>query len=119
MTFQLVDSPPIMYWYLQHIRDQLHFIAADLAVTRHVHLVQEAMRRQKELEQVERQNAAAVVASPGPQATPHFPVPAARPHSARSARFAEGELLVLFTPKRLLFSSVHTLCCQVRCMWGA
>lgn len=51
---------------------------------------QEARRRQKELEQIERQNAAAAMASAGPQATPHFPVPAARPHSARSARFAEG-----------------------------
>ncbi|DBA99964.1 TPA: hypothetical protein ACH3X1_013838 [Trebouxia sp. C0004] len=50
----------------------------------------EARRRQKEVEQVERQNAAAVVASPGPQVPPHFPAPAARPHSARSARFAEG-----------------------------
>ena len=52
--------------------------------------MQEARRRQKELEQVERQNAAAATAGPGPQATPHFPVPSARPHSARSARFAEG-----------------------------
>ncbi|KAL3143025.1 hypothetical protein ABBQ38_003304 [Trebouxia sp. C0009 RCD-2024] len=50
----------------------------------------EARRRQKELEQVERQNAAATAAGPGPQATPHFAVPSARPHSARSARFAEG-----------------------------
>ena len=57
-------------------------------------MVQEARRRQKELEQVERQNAAAVVASPGPQAPPHFPVPTARPHSARSARFAEGAKLI-------------------------
>ena len=57
-------------------------------------MVQEARRRQKELEQVERQNAAAVVASPGPQAPPHFPAPTARPHSARSARFAEGARLI-------------------------
>ena len=54
--------------------------------------MQEARRRQKELEQVERQNAAAASVGPGPQATPHFAVPSARPHSARSARFAEGTL---------------------------
>ena len=53
-------------------------------------MLQEARRRQKELEQVERQNAAAVVPGTGPQAAPSFPLPAARPQSARSARFAQG-----------------------------
>ena len=57
-----------------------------------VNEMQEARRRQKELEQVERQNAAAAAVGPGSQATPHFAVPMARPHSARSARFAEGML---------------------------
>ena len=62
-----------------------------LAMTHNeLHAMQEARRRQKELEQVERQNAAAATLGPGPQATPHFAVPSARPHSARSARFAEG-----------------------------
>ncbi len=69
--------------------------------------MQEARRRQKELEQVERQNAAAAVASPGPQATPQFAVPAARPHSAHSARFAEG---VLHTHRTTQFTAItHVL----------
>jgi len=72
----------------------VQLVVSGLAVVRGVRVVQEARRRQKELEQVERQNAAAVVASPGPQAPPHFPAPTARPHSARSARFAEGAKLI-------------------------
>lgn len=68
--------------------------------------MQEARRRQKELEQVERQNAAAATVGPGSQATPHFAVPVARPHSARSARFAEGMLglTAWLAPRCLLLS---------------
>jgi len=80
----------------QSVVQQAQLVVSGLAVLRPVRVVQEARRRQKELEQVERQNAAAVVASPGPQAPPHFPASAARPHSARSARFAEGAKLIFF-----------------------
>ena len=55
-------------------------------------VLQESRRRQKELEQVERQNAAAAMASPGLQSAPSgTPAgPSGRPPSARSTRFAEG-----------------------------
>ena len=93
-TVYIFSQPFRLYRCVRVVNNlALQLVVSGLAVVRGVRMVQEARRRQKELEQVERQNAAAVVASPGPQAPPHFPAPTARPHSARSARFAEGAKL--------------------------